>query len=179
MSEAVNEKQVDKRAILAVIEAVVHQKEPTLIIKYKDIKSYLALIFAVEDELDDYEKYKKTVEELYNALVNRRLKYVYPIYKDKEFEDFDLILISPIELSEEQLRNLSEAAVVVLNDHDHDAEAINTLSHVVVWLAKRDSVTEALADAITALARGYGIDERYVKRVLDFLCIKFGACRGE
>ena len=172
---------VDKRAILAVIHAVAHSKEPTLITQYKIVKSYLAMMFA------DYDEYRKVEEELYNALANRRLRHIYLVYKDNEDRDFDLILISPIELNEEQLRNLIEEAAafginfsyVRLDEHIKlITEVKDVINHAVAWLAKKNSVVEALVDTVTALVREYDLDEKDVRDVYVLFCINYGICRG-
>jgi len=189
LSEVTQAGLVDRRGILAIIEAVVNSKEPTLITRYGLIKSYLALIFGIEDELDDYEKYEKTVKELYNALVNRRLKYVYLIYKDDDYDAFDLILISPIELNNEQHAIISEKASLygsILQDSylrlGEHAELYHTLertiSDLVTKWAGKDSVADAVADAVFALANEYSLDEKYVRGVFALFCRKYGVCKG-
>jgi hypothetical protein len=173
--------QVDKRAILAVIEAVAYTKEPTLITKYENVKLNLFLATNIGYE------YRKVEEELYNALVNKRLKHIYLIYKDGEDRNFDIVLISPIELSEEQLRALSEEAAVFGNHFSYTmldehikliTEAEDTINHAVTWLAKKNSVAEALADAVTALAREYGLDFKDVRGVYAMFCLNYGICQG-
>ena len=182
-------RQVDKRAILAVIEAVVNAKEPTLVAEYKLVKSYLALIFAVENELDDYEKYEKAMRGLYNALVNKELKYVYLIYKDSDYNYFDLILISPIELNNEQLSIISKEASlygsILQGGYLRLAEHVGlylalerTISGLVTKWAGKDSVAEALVDAVTALAREYGLDFKDVRGVYAMFCLNYGICQG-
>jgi hypothetical protein len=180
--------QIDRRAILAVIHATLYAEEPMLITQYKVVKSCLALML-----VDDYDEYKKVEEELYNALANRRLKYVYHIYKDGDYNDFDLILISPIELNNEQLAIISEKVSrygSILKDryckpakHAKLYHALyHTLTHTISGLvtkwAGKGSIADAVLDAITALAREYDLDAKDVKYVYHMFCLKYGVCKG-
>ena len=175
---------VDKRAITAVMHAMLYTKEPTLMTQYKVVKSALALML-----VDDYDEYKKVDEELHNALVNRMLKHVYLIYKDDDYDGFDLVLISPIELDNEQLAAISNEARLygsILQDSylrlaEH-AELYRTLertiNYLVVKWAGKDSVADAVLDAAAALAREYDLDAKDVKYFYNIFCLKFGVCRG-
>jgi len=175
---------VDKRAITAIINAILYTKEPTLVTQYKVVKSALALML-----VDDYDEYRKVEEELYNALANRMLKHVYLIYKDDNYNDFDLILISPIKLDNEQLAVISEK--VNLYDSILRASYLRLAEHVGLYLtvertisalvakwAGKDSVADAVLDAVTALARENGLDAKDVKYFYDIFCLKFRVCRG-
>jgi hypothetical protein len=183
-SEVTQAGQIDRRAILSVIHAMLYAKEPMLITQYKIVKSSLAMML-----VDDYDEYKEVEEELYNALVNRRLKYVYLIYKDDDYNDFDLILISPIELNNEQLTIISEKVSLygsILQDSYHrlaeHAELYLTLEHTISDLvtkwAGKSSIADAVLDAVTTLAREYGLDEKYVRHVYDLFCLKYRVCKG-
>jgi len=183
-SEVTQTGQIDKRAILSVIHAMAYTKEPTLITQYKLVKSYLAIML-----VDDYDEYKKVEEDLYNALVNRRLKYVYLIYKDDDYNDFDLILISPIELNNEQLATISEKASLygsILQDSYHrlaeHAELYHTLertiSDLVTKWAGKSSIAGAVVDAVFALANEYSLDEKDVRGVFALFCLKYRVCKG-
>jgi Zn-dependent M32 family carboxypeptidase len=182
-SEVTQTRQIDKRAITAVMNAILYTKEPTLLTQYSVVKSTLALML-----VDDYDKYKKVDEELYNALVNRRLKYMYLIYKDDDYNVFDLILISPIELNNEQLANISEKAgpygsilrdsYLRLAEHaELDLALERTISGLVTKWAGKDSVADAVLDAVTALAREYNLDAKDVKYFYDIFCLKYGVCK--
>jgi hypothetical protein len=176
--------QIDKRAITAVMHAMLYTEEPTLMTQYKVVKSTLALMLA-----DDYDEYKKVDEELHNALVNRRLKHVYLIYKDVDYDGFDLILISPIELDDEQLAAISNETSLygsILQDSylrlaEH-AELYRTLERTINGLvakwAGKGSIADAVLDAAAALAREYDLDTKDVKYFYDVFCLKFGICRG-
>jgi len=183
-SEVTQTGQIDKRAILSIIHALAYTKEPTLITQYKIVKSSLAIMF-----VDDYDEYKKVEEELYNALVNRRLKYVYLIYKNDDYNDFDLILISPIELNNEQLAIISKEASLygsILRDsYLRLAEHVGlyltlerTINGLVAKWAGKGSVADAVLDAATALAREYNLDAKDVKYFYDIFCLKYGVCKG-
>jgi hypothetical protein len=179
-----SEGQVDKRSITAIINAMLYTKEPTLVTQYKIVKSALALML-----VDDYDEYKKVDEELHNALVNRMLKHVYLIYRDDNYDDFDLILISPIELNNEQLAVITNETRLygsILQDSylrlAENAELYRalerTINYLVVKWAGKDSVADAVLDAAAALAREYDLDEKDVKYFYDVFCLKFGICRG-
>ena len=183
-SEVTQAGQIDRRAITAVMHALLYTKEPTLIIEYKVVKTTLALML-----VDDYDEYKKVDEELHNALVNRRLKYVYLIYKDDDYDGFDLILISPIELNNDQLAIISSEARLygsILQDSylrlAENAELYRTLERTISALvakwAGKDSVADAVLGAAAALAREYGLDAKDVKYFYDVFCLRFGVCRG-
>jgi hypothetical protein len=183
-SEVTQTGQIDRRAILAVMHAVAYTKEPTLITQYKIVKSSLAIML-----VDDYDEYKEVEEELYNALVNRRLKYVYLIYKHDDYNDFDLILISPIKLNNEQLTIISKKASLygsILQGSYHrlaeHAELYHTLEHTISDLvtkwAGKGSIAEAVVDAVFALADEYGLDEKDVRGVFALFCLKYGVCKG-
>jgi len=184
MSEEVQARQVDKRAITAVMHAILYTKEPTLITQYSVVKSTLALML-----VDDYDEYKKVDEELHNALVNRMLKHVYLIYKDDDYNVFDLILISPIELNNEQLAVISKEASLygsILQDsYLRLAEHVElyrtlerTISGLVAKWAGKSSVVDAALGAATALAKEYDLDAKDVKYFYDIFCLKYGVCRG-
>jgi hypothetical protein len=183
-SEVTQAGQIDKRAITAVMHAMLYTKEPTLITQYEVVKSTLALML-----VDDYDEYRKVDEELHNALVNRMLKHVYLIYKDSDYDDFDLVLISPIVLDNMQLAAISNEARAygsILQDSylrlaEH-AELYRTLertiNYLVVKWAGKSSVADAVLDAATALAREYNLDAKDVKYFYDIFCLKYGVCKG-
>ena len=184
MSEGAQVRQVDKRAITAVMNAMLYTKEPTLVTQYKVVKTTLALML-----VDDYDEYRKVDEELHNALANRRLKHVYLIYEDGDYDGFDLVLISPIELNNEQLAAITNEARAygsILQDSylrlaEH-AELYRTLERTINYLiakwAGKGSVADAVLDAAAALAREYDLDANDVKYFYDVFCLKFGVCRG-
>ena len=175
--------QIDRRAITAVMHAMLYVEEPTLITQYKIVKTILALML-----VDDYDEYKKVDEELHNALANRMLKHVYLIYKDDDYDGFDLVLISPIELNNEQLTIISKEASLygsILQDSylrlAENAELYRTLERTISGLvakwAGKDSVADAVLDAAAALAREYDLDAKDVKYFYDIFCLKFGVCQ--
>jgi len=183
-SEVTQAGQIDRRAILSVIHAMLYTEKPTLITQYKVVKSSLAMML-----VDDYDEYKEVEEELYNALVNRRLKYVYLIYKDDDYNVFDLILISPIELNNEQLAIISKEASLYgsilqgsylrLAEHAELYRTLErTISALVAKWAGKDGVADAVLDAATALAREYNLDAKDVKYFYDIFCLKYGVCKG-
>jgi hypothetical protein len=176
--------RIDKRAILSLIQAMAYADEPTLLTRYSIVKSYLAIMLVDYD----YDEYEKAEEELYDALVNRRLRYVYLVYKDDDYNAFDLILISPIELNNEQLAFISEAAsfyVSTLRDSylrpAELAESYRTLEHLISDLVRRwagkGSIADAAVDAALNLAREHGLDEKDVRGVSALFCLKYGACK--
>ncbi len=138
-SEVTQTRQIDKRAILSIIHALAYTKEPTLITQYKIVKSSLAIMF-----VDDYDEYKKVEEELYNALVNKRLKYVYLIYNNDDYNDFDLILISPIKLNNEQLTIISKK--VDLYGSILRASYLRLAEHVGLYLTLEHSISDLVTN---------------------------------
>ena len=182
--QAVRSPQVDKRAITAVMHAMLYTKEPTLITQYEVVKFTLALML-----VDNYNEYRKVDKELHNALVNRMLKHVYLIYKDSDYDGFDLVLISPIVLDNMQLAAISNEAraygSILQDSYLKLAEQAKlyralerTINYLVVKWAGKSSVADAALDAAAALAREYNLDAKDVKYFYDIFCIKYGVCKG-
>ena len=158
MSEATTQvKQVDRRAILAVILAL--RGKESFVLKYGDIEDALGELVEDEDEVEN---------AFYDLLFKvRRLKHIYYIYEDERESYFDRVVVAPIELDNEQLRVIGEV-VGVLNylPYEDDEKAWDVVNTVVNSLVRRWSGEKYESDsfAYTAyvLAKAYGLGVRVI-----------------
>ena len=150
--------QIDRRAIIAIIKAVA--ESDSFIIPYG------AIMDVLDEMIEDADEYSKVENELYDALYEGRLKYIYDIYS---FDDSsaDLIVVSPEELSKEQLQILHEiASVYAYGDppyhklYDAVVTVINNL--IEKWTSDCLEVRKP-ATAIFVLAKEYGLNIKVVK----------------
>jgi hypothetical protein len=153
-SQTQQTQQIDKRAILAVIKAV--EEINSFVIPYGVIMDELSEMIENDDE------YYKVEDGLYDALYVGKLKYVYNIY---QFDDSsaDLIVVSPIELSKEQLQILHEvASVYAYEDKAYDAvkTVINNL--IEKWASNCLEVKKP-ATAVFVLAKEYGLNIKVIE----------------
>jgi hypothetical protein len=162
-NQAQQAQQIDKRAILAVIKAVARKN--SFVIKYGDIEDALSEMIVDENEYD------KVRYGFYDLLYEqKKLKYIYYIYENERESYFDRIVVSPIELSESQLKTLSE--VVELLDYGFSRDEYENrnidevITKVINGLVRKWSMgctedsTPALA--VYKIAREYGLDVQVV-----------------
>jgi len=146
--------QIDKRAIIAIIKAIA--ESDSFIMPYGTIMDVL------DEMIEDVDEYSKVENELYDALNEGRLKYVYDIY---QFDDSssDLIVVSPKELNKEQLQILHEiASVYAYNDKTYDAVVMVINNLIEQWASDCLEVKHP-ASAIFVLAKEYGLDIKIIK----------------
>ena len=146
--------QIDKRAILAVIKAVA--KTNSFVMPYAVVMDELS------EMIEDDDEYYKVEDELYDALYMGKLKYVYDIYR---FDDSsaDLIVVSPIELSKEQLQILHEvASVYAYEDEAYDA-VVTVINNLIEKWASNCLEVKKPATAVFVLAKEYGLNVKVIE----------------
>jgi len=142
------------RAIIAIIKTVAEYN--------RFIIPYGAITDVLDEMIEDVDEYSKVENELYDALNEGRLKYVYDIY---QFDDSssDLIVVSPKELNKEQLQILHEiASVYAYNDKTYDAVVMVINNLIEQWASDCLEVKHP-ASAIFVLAKEYGLDIKIIK----------------
>jgi hypothetical protein len=166
MSEAVNEiqqvKQVDKRAVLAIIKAA--EERDSFVLSFNDV--VLALVDMVEDE--EEEGVGEVEDKLYDLLYSQGMKYIYRIHEDEE-DSFNKIVISPFELDDKQLCVLKEIASLLSEYKSYHKLSINKAIDKVInelmkkWSRERGLDGKEPAFAAFVVAKEYGLAVNIVK----------------
>jgi hypothetical protein len=153
--QAVRSPQVDKRIILAIIRVL--EENESFVFKYGDIED------ALQEVIEDEDEYHKVEDAFYNLLLEvKKLKHIYYIYEDERESYFDRVVVTPIELSNEQLRMIEEV-VGILNylPYEDDEEAWDVVNMVINSLVRRWSrekyVRASFAYTAYVLAKEYGL----------------------
>jgi len=154
--------QIDKRAILAVIKAVA--KNNSFVIRFGDIEDELAGMVEDEEEFDRLRE-----ELLYSS--QERLKYIYYIYENERESWFDRVVVSPIELNENQLRVLSEVAELLdygfSRDEYENRNIDEVITKVINGLVRKWSMSctedSTPALAVYKIAKSHNLDVQVVK----------------
>jgi len=157
--------QVDKRAILAVILAL--KEKGSFVLKYGDIED------ALWDVVEDADEHHKLRDAFYDLLYDqwitnkRNLRLIYYIYEDENDSSEDRVVVSPAELSNEQLRVIEEV-VGLLNylPYEDDEEAWDVVNMVINSFIRKWSsenyVSDSFAYTAYVLAKTYGLSVKVI-----------------
>jgi len=161
MSEAIQARQVDKRAILAIIKAA--EERDSFVLSFDDV--VFALVDMVEDE--EEEGVGEVEGKLYDLLY-KGMKYIYLIHEDEE-DSFNKIVISPFELDDKQLCVLKEIASLLSEYKSYRKLSINKAIDKVInelmrkWSRERGLDGKEPAFAALVVAKEYGLAVNIVK----------------
>jgi hypothetical protein len=162
-------RQIDKKAILAVILAL--KEKDSFVLKYGDIED------ALEEIVEDEDEYDKVRDAFYDLLYDQwikgvgNLKHIYYIYEDENESYFDRIVVTPIELNENQLKTLSEVAELLdygfSRDEYENRNIDEVITKVINGLVRKWSIgcTMDSTPALVAykIAKTYGLDVQAVE----------------
>jgi hypothetical protein len=147
--------QVDKRAIAAIIRAIYDTR--SFVVWYRNI--YEPLSYMINDDDEFY----KIENKLYEDIVEGRIKNVYRFQGPCDDSECDIVVISPIELDENQLKMLSKLTELYRfkgydGDESEREELTQTLHNLVKMWASGCLRMSSPAEAVYMLARRYGLE---------------------
>ncbi len=147
--------QVDKRAIAAIIRAIYDTR--SFVVWYGNI--YEPLRYMINDD----DEFHKIENKLYEDIVEGRIKNVYRFQGPCGDSECDIVVISPIELDENQLKMLSKLTELYRfkgydgNESERE-ELTQTLHNLVKMWASGCLRMSSPAEAVYMLARRYGLE---------------------
>ncbi len=147
--------QVDKRAIAAIIRAIYDTR--SFVVWYGNIYEPLRYMINDDDEFHEIEN------KLYEDIVEGRIKNVYRFQGPCGDSECDIVVISPIELDENQLKMLSKLTELYRfkgydGDESEREELTQTLHNLVKMWASGCLRMSSPAEAVYMLARRYGLE---------------------
>ncbi len=147
--------QVDKRAIAAIIRAIYDTR--SFVVWYGNI--YEPLRYMINDD----DEFHKIENKLYEDIVEGRIKNVYRFQGPCGDSECDIVVISPIELDENQLKMLSKLTELYRfkgydGDESEREELTQTLHNLVKMWASGCLRMSSPAEAVYMLARRYGLE---------------------
>jgi len=146
---------VDKREVLAIINAVA--KKRSFVVWYGDIYD------ALRDMIEDDDEFHELENKMYEDIVDGRIKGVYRFWGTCDSFDCDIVVVSPFELDESQLKMLKELSKLYSfngydGDEDEREELTQTLHNLVKMWASGCLKMSSPAEAIYELAKSYGLE---------------------
>jgi len=154
--------QIDRRAIIAIARAVAERK--SFVVWYADV--YDALRGMIEDD----DEFHKVEDKLYEDIAEGRIKNVYRFGGPCDDSDCDIIVVSPIELDENQLEILRELSrLYSFKRYDGDEEERRELTLVLhnlikMWASGCLKISGP-AEAVYMLAKRYGLEVEEEERL--------------
>jgi hypothetical protein len=147
--------QIDKRAIVAIARAVAKKK--SFVVWYGDI------YYELRDIIEDYDEFHEIENRLYEDIVEGRIKNVYRFWGTCDDSECDIVVVSPIELSERQLKIIKELAELYRfkgydGDEDEREELTLTLHNLIKMWASGCLHMSGPAEAIYELAKNYDLE---------------------
>jgi hypothetical protein len=146
---------IDKREIIAIINAVA--KRRSFVVWYGDIYDELRELIEDDDEFHEVEN------KLYDDIVERRIKNMYRFWGACDDSECDIVIVSPIELTEEQLNILRELSNLYSfkgydGDEDEREELSTTIHNLIKMWASGCLKMSSPAEAVYVLAKNYGLE---------------------
>ena len=146
---------IDKRAIMAIIRAI--SKKESFVVWYGDIYDELRDIIEDDDEFHEVEN------ALYDAIVGGKIRGVYRFWGPCDDSECDIVIVSPVELSEEQHKILNELTQLYSfkgydGDEEERRELTLTLHNLIKMWASSCLKMSGPAEAIYNLAKTYGLE---------------------
>ena len=147
--------QIDKRAIIAIIRAI--EKKRSFVVWYGDIYDELY------EMIDDDDEFHETENKLYEDIVAGRIKNVHRFWGACDASECDIVVASPVELDESQLKMLKELAELYSfkgyeGDEDEREELTLTLHNLIKMWSSGCTKMSGPAEAIFELAKNYGLE---------------------
>jgi hypothetical protein len=147
--------QIDKRAVIAIARAL--EKKRSFVVWYGDIYDQLRELIEDDDEFHEIEN------KLYDDIVSRNIKNVYRFWGPCDSSECDIIVVSPKELTEEQLKMLKELTQLYSfkrydGDEDEREELTSTIHNLIKMWASGCLKMSSPAEAIYELAKNYGLE---------------------
>ncbi len=145
---------IDKRAIIAIIKAVA--KRRSFVVWYGDVYDEL------RDMIEDDDEFHEIENKLYEDIVERRIKNVYRFWGVCDDSECDIVVVSPVELSEDKLKMLRELSQLYSfkgydGDEDEREELTATIHNLVKMWSSSCLKMSSPAEAIYNLAKAYGL----------------------
>jgi len=147
--------QIDKRAIVAIARAV--EKKRSFVVWYGDIYDALRNLIIEDDEFHEIEN------KLYEDVVNGRIKNVYRFWGTCDSSECDIVIVTPGELSEKQLKIVEELIELYTfrlydGDEDERSELTRTLHNLIKMWFSDCRYASSPAEAVYVLAEKYMLD---------------------
>jgi hypothetical protein len=147
--------QIDKRAIIAIARALAQRR--SFVVWYGDIYDQLRDMIENDDEFHEVEN------KLYEDIVESRIKNVYRFWGTCDDSDCDIVIVSPRELSDGELKIVEELTQLYRfkgydGDEDEREEMTQTLHNLIkMWNSGCLKMSEP-AEAVYVLAKNYGLE---------------------
>jgi hypothetical protein len=146
---------IDKREIIAIINAVA--KRRSFVVWYGDIYDELRNIVEDDDEFHEIEN------KLYEDIVDGKIKNVYRFWGTCDDSECDIVVVSPMELDEWQVKILRELNQLYRfkgydGDEDEREELTLTLHNLIKMWASSCLKMSSPAEAAYMLAKNYGLE---------------------
>ncbi len=147
--------QIDKREIIAIIRAI--EKKRSFAVWYGDIYDELRGMIEDDDEFHEVE------DKLYSDIVDSKIKNVYRFWGPCGDSECDIIVVTPVELSEDQLKIIEELTRLYRfkgydGDEDEREELTATIHNLIKMWASGCLKLSGPAEAIYMLAESYGLE---------------------
>jgi hypothetical protein len=147
--------QIDKRAVIAIIRAI--EKRRSFVLWYGDIYDELRSLIEDDDEFHEIEN------RMYEDIAEGRIENVYRFWGTCDSSECDIIIVSPIELDENQLRMLEELSRLYSfrgydGDEEEREELTQTIHNLIKMWASGCLKMSGPAEGAYALAKRYGLE---------------------
>jgi hypothetical protein len=147
--------QIDRRAIIAIARAI--EKKRSFVVWYGDIYDELRKLVDDDDEFHNLEN------RLYEDIVERRIKNVYRFWGTCDDSECDIIIVSPRELGDDELKIVKELAQLYnFKRYEGDEEEREELTLTIHNLIKKWNSgclkISGPAEAVYVLAKSYGLE---------------------
>ena len=150
-----HQNQIDRRAVIAIARAV--EMRRSYVLWYGDIYDELRSL------IEDDEEFHRVENRLYEDIVDGRIRNVYRFWGTCDDSECDVIVVSPIELDENQLKMLKELAELYSfkrydGDRDEREELTLVLHNLIKMWASGCLKISGPAEAVYTLAKRYGLE---------------------
>ena len=150
-----NPAEIDKREIMAIARAVVEKR--SYVVKYIDIYN------ALRDIVEDNDEFHELECKLYEDIVESRIENVYRFWGKCDDSDCDIVIVTPGELSEKQLKIVEELIELYTfrlydGDEDERSELTQTLHNLIKMWFSDCRYASSPAEAVYELAKKYMLE---------------------
>ena len=150
-----NPAEIDKREIMAIARAVVEKR--SYVVKYIDIYN------ALRDIVEDDDEFHELENKLYDDIVEGRIENVYRFGGKCDDSDCDVVIVTPGELSEKQLKIIEELIELYTfrlydGDEDERSELTRTLHNLIKMWFSDCRYASSPAEAVYELAKKYTLE---------------------
>ena len=146
---------IDQREIMAIIKAIT--KKRSFVLWYGDIYDEL------RDLIEDDDEFHEIENKLYEDIVEGRIKNVYRFWGPCGDSECDIIVVSPLELDESQLKMLEELSQLYSfkgydGDEDEREELTLTLHNLIKMWSSSCLKISGPAEAVYMLAKNCNLE---------------------